>query len=286
MKKLIFSFFTAILFVSCVTVNAGRNMVSREYQVKSSFNSIKVSGNVDVDYTPSDKVSIVASAKENVLPTLKIYVKNNTIYLETESTTRNREFISDNNTVKVKLSAPVMVSYSTSGNSGIDIKGPVNLQGNLKVCSSVNSGIDFEGPVNLQGTLQVNASGNSKIEFGYKTECQDVKVVADENSSVDFDKQLVCTTFNSSSSCNSSIDVSSVLCNNIVLDSSGNAGIDVDGINAKSVTAESSGNSTIKLSGSTDSANLQSSGNSGIKARKLNTRNISSSTSGNSSIQR
>jgi len=265
MKKLFFSFLTAMMFASCVTVNADKNMISREYQVKGSFSSINVSGNVDVDYTPSNQVNIVASANAEILSTLKVYVKNNTIYLDTEPTKNNRKIFSDGRTVKVKLSAPVMDSYSTSGNSEIDIKGPVNLQ---------------------EETLKVSTSGNSEIEFGYKADCKAAKVVTTGNSKVDFDNQLVCTTFDANSSGNSSIDVNFALCDKIVLDSSGNSGIDVDGISAKSVAAESSGNSTIKLSGSADSANLQSSGNSEIKARKLNARNVSSSTNGNSSIAR
>lgn len=260
MKKILFSLLTAILFVSCASTNAATRQISKQYTVNSSFSAIHVQSNIEVDYDIANKVSIVASADAEYLSLLKIYVKNNTLYLETKNHDNN--FNSDRDAIKVKLSAPLLRSYSTSGNAQLD----------------VNSMVKIDGLVNI------NTTGNSEIEFKQTVDCGNIELGTSGNSQVSFDKKLICTAIKAGTSGNSSLDIDAITCQTIQLGSSGNSEVDVKNINAVKVNAGSSGNSGIDLSGKADNVSLKASGNSEIDGRKLVARNSSVSSSGNATV--
>lgn len=261
MKKVLFTLLSAIMLFSCASTNAATRQTTKQYTVNSSFTAIHVQSNIEVDYDIARKVSITATADADYLPLLKIYVKNNTLYLETENHKNN--FNGKNEAIKVKLSAPVVRKYSTSGNAHID----------------VNSAIKTDGEVNA-GT-----SGNSKIEFNQTVDCGTIVVGTSGNSKVSFDKKTVCNAIKAGTSGNSTLDIDAIVCETIQLGSSGNSEVDIENISAVKVNAGSSGNSDIKLSGTADNVSLKASGNSDLNGRKLVARNSSVSSSGNATVK-
>ena len=76
--------------MSCATSDASNNKVDKDVTitknltVKSSFNTIRSCSNIDIEYTPSSSVSIAATSTSYGLEALNVYVKNNTLYFETE----------------------------------------------------------------------------------------------------------------------------------------------------------------------------------------------------------
>lgn len=262
MKKLFFTFLTALLFISCASTNAATRKISKQYTVNSTFNAVCVNSNIEVDYTPAGKVSITATAEQQALETLTIYVTEKILHIETND--NNKNLGRDKEKIKVKLSAPALRKYIASGNSEIDVKGALS----------------------IDGQLIVNTSGNSEVEFEYKVDCGTIVIGTSGNSKVSFEKNTACTEVQAGTSGNSTLDINGIVCNTLHLGSSGNSNIDVENINAKTVTAGSSGNSEIELAGQADTATLGSSGNSDIDARKLTARNNSTSATGNSSVRR
>ncbi len=267
MKKIIYSFLAAATLMSCATSDASNNKVDNDMNitknltVKGSFNTIRSCSNIDIEYTPSSSVSISATSTSYGLDALNVYVKNNTLYLETQndkSTWSKKGYV-----IKVKLSAPTVSTYNTSGNSQIKVKGYIA----------------------VQGDLTVTTSGNSEVEFKQKVDCETIRGTSTGNSSIEFDGNAVCSFFNTTSSGNSGISVEELLCDKVQIRTSGNSSMDME-LNATSLSAQSSGNSEIKVSGKVDSYSVASSGNSGINIKKLQARNTSVSSSGNSSISR
>ncbi len=147
-EKIIYSLLAAATLMSCATSDASNNKVDKDVTitknltVKSSFNTIRSCSNIDIEYTPSSSVSIAATSTSYGLEALNVYVKNNTLYFETQndkSTWSKKGYV-----IKVKLSAPTVSTYNTSGNSQIKVKGYVAVQGDLTVTTSGNSEVEFK----------------------------------------------------------------------------------------------------------------------------------------------
>lgn len=261
MKKTILSLLVLLLSAATMSARDDSSKVSRTFTVSKEFTAINVSGNIEVEYTPAGNVNISARAIPQVLDALKIYVKNGTLYLETEAI--SNALNNKNGEIKVKLSAPVMSSYITHGNSELEINGAINLNKTLTFNTSGNSSIEANGTVSTAGTIKLCSSGNSKLEIERSVKCEDLNVEASGNSD---------------------IDVEGTSCSAITATTSGNSSVEIEKIQSKGLTASASGNSVLKLSGNATTATLSSTGNSEIKARKLVARNMSTSNSGNSSI--
>lgn len=235
--------FTLILCASLLCcVCALAKDVTKSYVVKGSFSSIAAGGNVEVEYTPSAKVSVRASAaSKEAIACLKVYVTRGVLHLETENQGKWEGMC--NHKVKVVLQAPVMNSYLASGNSEINVHGNVTIGGKLKV----------------------NSSGNSEIEFKQAVDCRSVDLETSGNSSVDFDAKVSCREFEAESSGNSRVDIETISCDRMSLEASGNSGIKADCRSVGNVTANASGNSDIKLKGNIKNKSINTSGLAKVK---------------------
>lgn len=240
MKKLIFSFLTFLLVASTFAAQAGENKISRNYTVKNSFTAIKVSGNIEVDYAVASNVSISAKAVPGLLDILKIYVKDNTLYLETKGDYKPSR--GEDNDIEVKLQAPLIVSYTSSGNSEIEVKSAINANTDLTFKSSGNSSIDVDMPVNGK-SVAVETSGNSGVELDDGVNCKNMLLNSSGNSSMKLNG-VKTTTVEAVSSGNSGIKISGNA-DSAKFSSSGNSQINARKLAVRNISSSNSGNASV-----------------------------------------
>ena len=145
------------LLVLLFGLAADAKTTTRNYTLRNSFNTVNVSGNVEVDFTPSSTVNILGSADSRWIDSLKIRLVNNALEI---SFNPGREARGDASEAKVVLSCPVPESVIVQGNSEFDCQGSIDINSINLVCSG-NGSMDFEHTVSSP-SINAVSSGNAK----------------------------------------------------------------------------------------------------------------------------
>lgn len=266
MKKLLICLCTLILCLACSAAKSSDRAAGRTkvIAVKSSFSALALAGNVEVDYTPSARVSITAQGNPKILSKLKAYVRNGTLHLETSSEGKWENF--KNNTVRITMAAPAIRQFSASGNSKLDINSTSGINGNVQFGASGNAEIDVKTALSCT-RLEAVAGGNSELCFEGTVKCSRIEAGSSGNSEISFSAKVSCADFSGSSSGNGDVDIQGIKCDRLQLTSSGNSDIEASGVNAGKLTAHASGNSDMEISGHADDRDISTSGLGEVKLK-------------------
>lgn len=239
--------------------------ITQSFTVNSGFSGINASGNVEIEYTSSPRVSIKATGTQEALKTLKIYTSRDMLHLEMRQP-HNYNYNNRRKSLEVKLtiSGPTLRNYKLSGNSSLEVKDGVE----------------------INGTVTINTSGNSELDFEKSVSCENVSANSSGNSEVEFDSGVKCSKLKAISSGNSEFTVKSALCDIVSAISSGNSTLTIKAINAANIAATSSGNSDLTVSGKSNTLAATASGNSSLNCSGVRASNTSTSCSGNASLHK
>jgi Putative auto-transporter adhesin, head GIN domain len=185
--------FSTIAFTSCHFGSgkriSGNGVVKSEIRSVGSFNSVDVSGNIDV-YVKQDSVaSVRIEADENLLEYVHITVDDGTLEIEEESGYDLRS----NKGIKVYVSGPSFKNFEASGACGIYSENKISNSNEISVSATGASSIKMEliapkvkaestgaSHVTLNGetkTFDADASGASGIKcFDLLTEEAEVEI--------------------------------------------------------------------------------------------------------------
>lgn len=131
----------------------GSGTTATETRDVGSFNGVNVSGVFHVEITAQKDFAVEIEADDNLLPLIKIEVRDGVLRIETEKR------ISTNNPLKVRISAPNIDSIEASGASRVAI---VNVKNNqLRVDTSGASKINLNGET---ANLTIEVSGASAVD--------------------------------------------------------------------------------------------------------------------------
>lgn len=165
--------FICLLFVSALAVGSFAqktiNDPNAEKRNVTSFNSIEVSGGVDLYLSQGSAETVVVSASQaKYRDKIKVEVVNGAlkIWYDYEMDGVNIKF-GDNNGKKLKayVSFKDINSLEGSGGSDIDVDGTIKVS---QLRMRISGGSDFDGKVDVSG-LNIGQSGGSDISISGKT---------------------------------------------------------------------------------------------------------------------
>lgn len=233
-------FFVIIILSSSFIVNAQKQFVVDENAelrtLNGSFNSILVSGGIDIYLSQSDEEGVAISASESRFKEgIKTVVDNNTlkIYYEGE-----KNWSGKNKHLKVYISFKNLDKIDASGASDIIVAGEITVPSLLMKLSGAS---DFKGKV-IVSTLTLDLSGASDVSISGSA-----SVVNIESSGASDVKAYDLTTDVCKANASGASDV------NITV--------------SKEMYAHASGASDIYYKGTAELKDFQSSGASSIKRR-------------------
>jgi hypothetical protein len=132
---------------------SGSGNIRTEKRDIGAFSSVDVSGAYEVEIVCQKSPGIEVEGDDNILPLVKTYVENNTLYITSE-----RGF-NVKRPIKVRVTAGDLQGVSSSGASKITLEGVKNDQ--LVIETSGASMIDAAGETK---SLEIESSGASKVD--------------------------------------------------------------------------------------------------------------------------
>ena len=193
MKKVFLFLLVVTVFASgCREMSARRergsgNITSQNRQV-SGFNSIDVSGAIDVYVKQDSATSVKVEADDNLLEYVEVYTENSTLVIHTERGIRMRP----SNKIKVYISNPSYKEFEISGASDIFSESPITSNETLHIGLSGASGgkMEFNSPritVQVTGASHLSARGKTKDFEGDASGASEIKCfdLLTENSTVE-----------------------------------------------------------------------------------------------------
>jgi hypothetical protein len=168
MKKLAFFSLVILVFASgCREISSRRERGSGNIQSQnrsvSSFNSVDVSGAIDI-YVKQDSVSSVkVEADDNILQYVEVHVDGSTLQIYTSGGIRLRP----SRKIKVYIGNPVYQSLEASGACSINGESPIVSTGTLRISltGASDGNLEIDAPrvmANVTGASNVNLRGRTK----------------------------------------------------------------------------------------------------------------------------
>ncbi len=170
MKKIAIAVFiitltAGILVAGCSTFSSFRGIegsgnVKTESREVSDFKAVDVGGNFNVEAVAQKDFALQIETDDNLLQYIKTEVADGVLKIDTT------ENVSPTDKILVRISAPNIESFSTSGAANVELKNVYN--DSLKVNSSGASKFKLEGAAK---NFVIESNGASKIDAGnLKTE--------------------------------------------------------------------------------------------------------------------
>lgn len=144
----------------------GSGNVVKESRDVAEFSEMKVSNNIEVDYTVGDEVALDVEADDNLMEILTTEVKGGVLVIKTE---KNYE---SSDTIRVVVTGPSLEKLDVSGASQVKVSGQE--ADRFDVSASGASEVEIVG---RSGKVTAEASGASKVNFdGFDGETLTVEV--------------------------------------------------------------------------------------------------------------
>lgn len=159
MKRIICLLALAVVMTGCGALKwnkegtRGSGNIKTEKREIGAFSSVDVSGAYEVEIVCQKQPGIEVEGDDNILPLIKTYVKDKTLYITSEQGFNVR------NAIKVRITAGNLEGVSSSGASKITLDGVKNEQ--LVIETSGASKIDAAGETK---SLEIESSGASKVD--------------------------------------------------------------------------------------------------------------------------
>lgn len=132
---------------------AGSGVLKTEKREVGAFTSVDVSGAYEVEIVCQKQPGLEIEGDDNLLPLVKTYVKDNTLYIESDRPYNTKK------SIKVRVTTANLEGVSSSGASKITLEGVKNEQ--LVIETSGASKIDAAGETR---NLEIESSGASKVD--------------------------------------------------------------------------------------------------------------------------
>ena len=151
---------------SIVSINSPKMIVGSGVQKTAkracaAFDSIDVSGSVDVNIVCQKQQAVTIAADSNIIPLVRTEVRDRTLYIEPIGS------YSTSNPIKITVAAPSIDQITSSGSSTIDA---ANIQNDaLKIDTSGSGEIHLAGAAN---SLDITSSGSEDIKADSLTASQ------------------------------------------------------------------------------------------------------------------
>lgn len=159
MKRTICLLALAVVMTGCGAFKMGRIGATGSGNVKTekreigAFSAVDVSGAYEVEIVCQKQPGIEVEGDDNILPLVKTYVKDKTLYITSEHS------YSVKKSIKVRVTTGDLYAVSASGASTITLDGVKNEQ--LAIETSGASNIDAAGETK---SLEIESSGASKVD--------------------------------------------------------------------------------------------------------------------------
>ena len=193
MKKIALFSFVILLFASGCREMAGRRVrgsgnIKTENRNETGFNSIDVSGAIDVYVKQDSTTSVKVEADDNILEFIEVHTDGSTLEIHTEGNIR----LKPSHKIKVYVSNPEYKDLRVSGASNIysenEITSPDALNGEISGASEGR--LEVNAPkvsVNLTGASNANIKGKTKDFEGGASGASEIRGfdLLTENAEVD-----------------------------------------------------------------------------------------------------
>jgi len=158
-KSLLFSsLLLALSFIGCngafySSIIGNGNSIEKEFSV-SEFSKVDASHAFEVKISVGEKTSVKIETDENLLKYVKVYVKNNTLYLDVENN------VNVNGNMRAIISTPNLNEVDLSGACKIDVVGiesntfSIDMSG---ACKGTFSGSTEILDIDLSGATKINS---------------------------------------------------------------------------------------------------------------------------------
>ena len=193
MKKIALFSLIILVFASGCREIAGERVkgsghVITENRTASGFNSIDVSGAIDVYVRQDSGTSVKVEADDNILEYIEVHVQGSTLEIYTENNIRLRP----SNKIKVYISNPEYKELQVSGASSLHTENEITSTDMLMVgLSGASEGrLELNAPkvsVNLTGASNANIKGKTKDFEGGASGASEIRGfdLLSENADVD-----------------------------------------------------------------------------------------------------
>lgn len=167
MNKLLTSIFAAMMLISasaCAeTIYASKNIVTKNVTT-GSFSGISTTSSVDVEYIQSPAQSIVISAPDNIIDYVEVKVSGKTLKVGYKSPCN---IVLHKSKVVVKVSAPNVSSFTTGSSGDIDIKGTLDIAGDVTFNTGSSGDIEAKSVKCKRLNATTSSSGDIEIDNAY-----------------------------------------------------------------------------------------------------------------------
>ena len=165
-KILLFAMVILMTATSCRQVFAkrirGNGNVSTETRQVSNFNSVDVSGAMDIYVSHSPETSIRIEGDENLLEYVEVYEEGGTLRIHT----RKGVNINPSGAMKVHISNPDYKNFEASGACNIIGRDMIKTNGNVKIDLSGSSDVDMQLDA---PRIETEVSGAGSVKLTGKT---------------------------------------------------------------------------------------------------------------------
>ncbi|HEV8270165.1 MAG TPA: head GIN domain-containing protein [Chitinophagaceae bacterium] len=193
MKKIALFSLVILVFTSSCREIAGRRVrgsgnIITQNRTESGFNSIDVSGAIDVYIKQDSTTSVKVEADDNILEYIEVHTSGSTLEIYTENNIR----LKPSQKIKVYVSNPEYRNLQISGASSIHAENEITSSEALHIeISGASEGrLDVNAPkvsVNLTGASNVNIKGKTKDFEGGASGASEIRGfdLLSENADVD-----------------------------------------------------------------------------------------------------
>lgn len=167
MKKSVQLLVCGALLMSCIA-NAqwssnnkisGNGNVVTETRTTSDYDAIKVSGSFDVDLVSGKEGKIIVKGEENLLPSIKVVVEDNTLKVYVEKNTNIRP--SAGKKIQITIPFEKISEVSLAGSGDIQSKDTIK---NDKFLAKLSGSGNFDLAVD-SNNLELNLSGSGNVQL-------------------------------------------------------------------------------------------------------------------------
>jgi len=193
MKKAFLFLLVILVFASgCREMSArrerGSGHITSQTRNVSGFNSIDVSGAIDIYVKQDSTTSVKVEADDNLLQYIEVYTDNSTLVIRTDRGVRIRP----SNKIKVYISNPVYRGFEVSGASSINSESLITSAETLHVgLNGASEGkMEFNAPriaVELSGASNLTIRGKTKDFEGGASGASEIRCfdLLTENSDIE-----------------------------------------------------------------------------------------------------
>ena len=193
MKKIALFSLVIFVFASGCRELAGRRVrgsghIITENRTASGFNSIDVSGAIDVYVKQDSTTSVKVEADDNILQYIEVHTEGSTLEIYTEANIRLRP----SNKIKVWVSNPSYKEFTVSGASSIRSENEITSTDvlHLSLSGASEGRLEFNAPkvsVDLSGASNAGIKGKTKDFEGEVSGASEIRCfdLLTENANVD-----------------------------------------------------------------------------------------------------